>query len=104
MKRIMQGILLTGTLTIPLIAQEKKETAPAAFYEFWKNSDLHISAWGSFNYSVKSTFSKQVDSAMSNTGTYASPSFGATAWYGNSLTQVGLSIGYMQIYSNTATV
>lgn len=120
---------LLAVLSIPLYAQAKPVAKPAetaapatttavpmpapspsasrgnaAPYEFWKNADLTVTAYGAFNYSVKSTFTKAVDSALVADGTYISPGFGGIAWYGNQTSQVGLSVGYMQIYSNTATV
>lgn len=98
----MKHILFFITLSIPLVAQAPV-TQPAA-YAFWQNAKLTASAWGAFNYSTKSDFTKAVDSALGTAGTYASPAFGATAWYGNDVSQLGFSAGYMQIYSNTATI
>ncbi len=103
MKKITMAISMAAILLVPIHAQEKSGTSEPASYEFWKNANFQLSAWGAFNYSTKSTFSKAVDSTLSNSGTYYSPSFGAIGWYGNSRTQVGFSAGYMQIYTNTAT-
>lgn len=121
MKNFAIGLTLVMTVAIPLYAQAKP-AAPTATnavpvpaptpargsggepYEFWKNADFTVSAWGTFNYSVKSTFTKAVDSALVNDGTYMSAGGGATAWYGNKTSQVGFSASYLQIYNNTATV
>lgn len=94
----------TTTVAMPAPQPASRGGNNAAIYEFWKGADLTVSAFGAFNYTTKSTFSQQVDTTLSNTGTYISPNFGATGWYGNNQSMIGLSAEYMQVYNNSVTV
>lgn len=80
------------------------ETKPAS-YEFWRTANLIGQVYGGINYATKSSYASAVETVYgADNGTVLSPAFGATLWYGNATSQLGLSGGYQVTYKNNATI
>lgn len=103
MKSIKNNIALIGAIAAILGVTPMLSAQQPSVIEFWKDAGITAQAYGGLSIATKSTYASTTDTAYGTTGTYLSPAFGATVWYGNQLTQVGISAGYQAPYNNTVT-